>query len=273
MAKFTAGICTKCNEYILLKDGVPFLVCPKCNATVGFREATAELNKKCADKDTVHNVIGDAIALEMDYGPELPYRVLTTVSENFPRMEEPAYLLVQLSGYDSTLVRAYLEEFCEIKSDKGNVPWAEGFLDLIITYGNMDIADLIVKYIDNKIPQTKKQKYFDRVEKLRKEYTAKATDPKSTTLLFTLYITGAVLNILSLPLLMLTPFSPILNFMIAMLLVSIEMGFMFWHNKVWGNRLSVLGKEKLLMVIFICSMFFALGAGIVSGAPMFKILK
>jgi predicted RNA-binding Zn-ribbon protein involved in translation (DUF1610 family) len=273
MATFSAGFCTKCDEYILLKDGVPFLVCPMCGGTVSFREAAEELNKRCSNKDTVHSVIADAIALEISYGAELPYKILTTVSENFPRMEEPAYLLVRLSGYNNTLVRAYLEEFGEIKSDTGNISWAEEFLDCIITYGNMEMSDLIVKYIDSKIPQSKKQKYFDRVEKLRKEYTAKASDPKSTKLLFAIYITGAALNILSLPLLMLTPFGIMLTFMMAMLLVLAEMGFMFWHNKVWGNRLRVVGKEKLLMVIFICSMFFALGAGVVAGAPLFKLIK
>jgi hypothetical protein len=137
----------------------------------------------------------------------------------------------------------------------------------------MDIADLIIRYIENKVPQSKKQKYINSVEKLQKEYTSRAADPKSTKLLFAIYIPSIVLNVLLLPLLMLTPFGIMLTFMISMLLVAIEMGFMFWHNKVWGNRLSVAGKEKLLMVIFLCSMFFALGSGIVSGAPLFKLIK
>jgi predicted RNA-binding Zn-ribbon protein involved in translation (DUF1610 family) len=271
MATFSAGICAKCNEYILLKDGVPFLVCPMCGATIGFREATEKLNQKCANPDTVHGVIADSIALEVDYGAELPYRILTVVCEHFPRMEEPAYLLVRLSSYEPVLVKVYLEEYSDIKSDKGNVPWAEDFLDTIITYGNMDIADSIVKYIDNKLPQSKKQKYFDRVEKLKKEYTTRASDPKSTKLLYILYIVGACLNILILPALMLTNLGVLLTFLIAMALVSVEMGFMYWHNRVWGNRLGVEGREKLLMVLFLCSMFFALGSGIVSGTPLFKI--
>jgi predicted RNA-binding Zn-ribbon protein involved in translation (DUF1610 family) len=271
MATFSAGICTKCNEYILLKDGIPFLVCPMCGATIGFREATNTLEKKCTNKDAVHSVIADAIALEMNYGAELPYKILTTVCENFPRMEEPAYLLVRLSGYNPILVKTYLEQYGGIKSDPNNVPWAADFLDLIIDYGNMDIADLIIQYIENKLPQSKKKKYFDRVNVLQKEYTAKSTDPRSAKLLFVLYITGTAANILILPLLMMTNLGILLTFIISMLLVSIEMGFMFWHNKEWGNRISIDEKEKLLMVIFICSMFFALGAGVISGTPMFKI--
>ena len=271
MATFSAGVCTKCNEYILLKDGVPFLVCPMCGASVGFREATAKLDKRCANKDTVHAVVADAIALELSYGAELPFRILTTVSENFPRMEEPAYLLVRLSGYERNLVHIYLEQFGEIKSDSGNVSWAADFLDTIIVYGNMDMADLIIQYIENKLPQNKRQPYLDRVKHLREEYVAKAADPKSTKLLFAIYITSSILNVLILPLLMMTPLGILLSFLVAMGLVTAEMGFMFWHNKVWGNRLGVEGKEKLWMVIFLCSMFFALGSGIVGGAPLFKI--
>jgi predicted RNA-binding Zn-ribbon protein involved in translation (DUF1610 family) len=273
MATFSAGICTKCNEYILLKDGIPFLVCPICGANIGFREATENLKKRCADGNTVHTVIADAIALELNYGAELPFRILTTVAENFPRMEEPAYLLVRLSGYDRNLVRAYLEQFSEIKSDKGNISWAQDFLDTIITYGNMDFAELIEQYIENKLPQNKKRDYLDRVQKLKEEYRNRSNDPRSTKLLFAIYIVGAVLNVLILPLLMITPFSIILTFPIAMALLVVEMGFMFWHNRSWGNRLGVEGKEKLLMVIFLCSMFFALGAGVIAGAPLFKIFK
>jgi hypothetical protein len=244
-----------------------------CDETTSYREATELLNQKCGNKDTVHGVIADAIALELNYGAELPYQILTAVCENFPRMEEPAYLLVRLSGYLPVLVKAYLDDFAEIKSDKGNVPWATDFLDTIITYGNMDIADQIIQYIDNKVPQAKKQEYYDKVEKLRTEYTSRASDPKSTKLLFLIYIIGASLNVLILPALMLTNLGIIITFMISMLLVSIEMGFMYWHNKVWGNRLSISDKEKLFMVIFICSMFFALGSGVVSGTPLFKIFK
>lgn len=273
MAAFSAGICTKCNEYILLKDNVPFLVCPVCGENIGFREATDSLNKRCTDKDAVHGVIADAIALELDYGAELPFRILTTVAENFPRMEEPAYLLVHLSGYDRNMVHVYLEQFSEIKSNPDNVSWAKGFLDTIINYANMEFADLINQYIENKLPQNKKEEYLNRVRMLREEYTAKAQNPRSTKLLFAIYITSSILNILILPLLMLTPLGIILTFLIAMLLVAAEMGFMFWHNMAWGNRLGVDGKEKLFMVIFLCSMFFALGSGIIAGAPWFKIFK
>lgn len=273
MANFSAGICTKCNKYILLKDGVPFLVCPICGENISFRGAADNLKNRCADKDTVHDVIADAIALELDYGAELPFRVLTAVCENFPHMEEPAYLLVHLSGYDRNLVRVYLEQFGGIKSEPNNVSWAKDFLDTIITYANMEFADLINQYIENKLPQNKKAEYLNRVRMLREEYVKKAQDPRSTKLLFAIYITSSVLNILILPLLMMTPLGIILTFLIAMVLVAFEMGFMFWHNIVWGNRLGVDGKEKLLMVIFICSMFFALGSGIIAGAPWFKIFK
>jgi predicted RNA-binding Zn-ribbon protein involved in translation (DUF1610 family) len=267
---FSAGICTKCEEYILLKDGVPFLVCPMCGATVGYREATEVLGKKCADAKQVHEVVADCIVLEAAYGPELPFMILADVCDNFPRMEEPAYMLVRLSAYNAMVVKTYLESFADIKSDARNIPWAEEFLDAVVTYRNMEMADLLIRFIENKVKDEKKKEYLDKVNGLRKEYVSRAADPKSTKLLFALYITASVLNILALPIFMLIPWGILPCFSCSVVLVCIQMGFMFWHNKAFGNRLSITPRERLFMVIFMCSMFFALGSGVIGG--IYKIL-
>jgi hypothetical protein len=260
---FIAGICPKCGEYILLKDNIPFLVCPVCSGTVSNNEAANVLNKKCNDKDNVSEVIADCIALEVRYGQELPFMVLATLCDNFPRMEQPAYLLTKLSGYDFPAVRMYLEKFSGIKSEPHNVPWAEEFLNSCISYQNMEFADRFMAYAENKLAPDKKQKYIDKIEALRKQYTAKAADPKSTRLLLMLYIMSAIANVVLLPLFIFTEMIFVINIVIAMTLISAEIGLLFWHNKAFGNRLGMTERERLYMVIFMCSLFFALGAGVI----------
>ncbi len=267
---FETGICPKCREYILVKDSIPFLVCPMCGNSISNREATTTLNQKCADIDNVNDLIADCIALEIQYGPEMPIMILAKLADNFPQMESPAYLLTKLARYSVAAVHMYLKSFAEIKSDPKNVPWAEEFLDNCISYSNMEFADLFIQYIQNKVRKEKKQEYIDKVEKLRKEYTFKAKDPNSTKLLMALYIAASILNVLLFPVFMLISgsFSAsgllyfLINITIAIVVITIEITLMFWHQKVYGNRLSMSDKERIWMVIFISSFIFAIGASV-----------
>lgn len=263
---FSAAVCPKCEEYILAKDGVPFLVCPMCKGNISAKDAADKLVQKCNDKDKVHEVIGDCIALELQYGPQLPYLVLATLCENFPKMEEPAFLLVRLSNFDSGLMYLYLQNFAKIKSNPKDTPWAVEFLEEALRYKNMLYADLLSAYIENKCDKAKQEKYFKILEKLRKEYNDKSASPKSTKLLYWIYVCSAVFNVLLLPLFMLIPqLNLLLTFSISVLAVCLEVGLMFWHNKSFGNRLSMTNRERLFMVIFLSSLFVALGAGIIGG--------
>jgi hypothetical protein len=267
---FSAAICPKCEEYILAKDGVPFLICPMCNGSISAHDALERLKLKCNDKDKANEVIGDCIALELQYGPQLPYLVLATLCDNFPKMEEPAFLLVRLSNFDMEPMYLYLDTFAKIKSNPKDTPWVTEFLDTVLLYKNMGYADLLSAYIENKCDKENREKYLKILEKLRKEYTDKSASPKSTMLLYWIYICSSVINILVLPIFMvLKNFNLLGTFSVSVLLACTEVGLMFWHNKVFGNRLSMTDKERLFMVIFLCSLFVALGAGVVGG--MIKI--
>jgi hypothetical protein len=260
------GICPKCGEYILLKGNVPFLICPKCVGEVSAKETVALLKKKCNDKDNVNEIIADCIALELQYGQELPFLVLAELADNFPLMEEPNFLVTRLSGYETGTVRVYLERFSGRKSDPRNVPWAEEFLDACLTYGNMEFADQFASYIENKIDSAKKQKYTNKLLELRKQYTARSANPKSTKLLFALYIVSSVLNVALLPLFLFTNFGGfefLMNLVLAFVTIFIEVALLFWHNKTFGNRLGMGERERLLMVIFMSSWFVAMGASII----------
>lgn len=276
---FEAGICPKCKEYLLLKRNVPFLVCPMCGQSISSGEAMGLLRNKCKDADSINDLIADCIALEMQYGPDLPFMILGEITENFPKMESPAYLITKMTGYEVAAVRLYLQTFASVKSEPGNVPWAEEFLDNCLNYRNMEFADLFLAYIENKIRPDKQAFYRDKVVQLRKEYTFKASNPRSTKWLLALYGGASVLNVLLFPVFMLLSgvLSPLItmyyavNLSIAIFVVCAEVGLLFLHNKIYGNRLGMSDKERLWMVIFLASMVFVLGAAVMGSIWQIKL--
>lgn len=163
----TAGICPKCKEYLLLKSNVPFLVCPLCGESISNHEATTLLDNRCRDATQMNNITADCIALEAQYGPDLPWLILNRVVANFPQLESPTYLLTKLSGFDPAIVREYLHRFANLKSQPENVPWAEDFLDNCLTYRNMEYADLFTAYIENKVRPAKQDEYRKKLAELR----------------------------------------------------------------------------------------------------------
>lgn len=265
---FEAGNCPKCHEYLLLRQNTPFLVCPKCGETISAQSANAIVESRCADAKQINAVIAECVALEIKYGPELPYMLLSKVVSNFPHLESPAYLLVKLSGYEPGLVYDYLRSFAGTKSDPINVPWAEGFLDNCLGYHTIDQADLFRSYVRNKIRPEKQSHYLNLIEQMVKDYTNKSSDPKSTKLLMTLYIVSSVINVLLLPAMMMLSgwLSQIFslyfaaNILLAVTVVCGEILLMYIHHKVYGNRLNISQTERLWMVVFMSTMVFAVGS-------------
>ena len=78
------GLCPKCHEYLLLKQKSPFLICPKCGETMSAQAANAIVEKRCADADQINVVIAECVALEIKYGPDLPFMLLSKIVTNFP---------------------------------------------------------------------------------------------------------------------------------------------------------------------------------------------
>lgn len=268
---FEAGICPKCHEYLLLKTKTPFLICPKCGETISAQAANALVEKRCADATQVDALIAESVALEIRYGSELPFMLISKIAANFPHLERPSYLLVRMSGYQVGFVYEYLKTFAGTKSDPGNVPWAESFLDNVLDYQVIEYADLFRSYVRNKIRPEKQKEYFDLIDKLEKEYSNQSMDPRSTKFLMMIYVIGSVLNCLLLPVMMflsgwlsqLFHWYYAINILLAAASISGEILFLVWHHKVWGNRLKISQKERLWMVIFMSSMVFAVGAVVV----------
>ncbi|MBO4823704.1 MAG: hypothetical protein J5580_04055 [Clostridia bacterium] len=263
-----AGNCPKCHEYLLLKQKTPFLVCPKCGETISAQAANAIVEKRCADADQINAIIAECVALEMKYGPDLPFMLLAKVVNNFPHLEKPSYLLVKLSNYEPSFVYDYLKTFANTKSDPVNVPWAESFLDACLDYQMIDAAELFRSYVRNKVRKDRQEHYLNLIDQLVKAYTVKSDKPNATKWLMTLYIVSSVVNVALFPLMMilagwLSKFTGLyfaINILIGVAVVSLEVFLMFIHHKIYGNRLAISQSERLCMVIFLSSMVFAVGA-------------
>lgn len=274
-----AGICPKCHEYLLLKTKTPFLVCPKCGETISAQLANGLVEKRCADADYVNSIIAQCVALEIKYGPDLPFMLLSKVVTNFPHLESPSYLLVKLSGFQVGMVYDYLKTFANTKSDPVNVPWAESFLDNALDYQTIDYADLFRSYVYNKIRPERQQHYLDLIDQLVKDYTNKSNDPRSTKWLMTLYIVSSIVNFLLFPVMMILSgwlsqtmyFYFAINILLAAAAVCTEVLLLFIHHKIFGNRLNISKNERLWMVIFMCSMVFAVGAVIMGSIWKIKL--
>ena len=263
-----AGICPKCHEYLLLKQNTPFLVCPKCGETISAQAANAIVESRCADPDKINTIIAECVALELRYGPDLPFMLLAKIVDNFPHLESPSYLLVKLSGYEPGLVYDYLKTFAGTKSDPMNVPWAESFLDSCLDYNMIDAADLFRSYVYNKIRKEKQAHYLDLIDKLVKEYTNKSDRPHAAQWLMAIYVVSSVINVALFPIMMIISgwlsqyfgFYFIVNILLGLAVVSAEVLLIFIHHKIYGNRLKISQTERLLMVIFMSSMVFAVGS-------------
>ena len=278
---FEAGNCPKCHEYLLLKNKTPFLVCPKCGETISAQAANAIVEKRCADADQINAVIAECVALEIKYGPELPFMLLSKVVSNFPHLESPAYLLVKLTDFQVGFVYDYLKTFANTKSESVNVPWAESFLDSALDYSTIEYADLFRSYVRNKVHPDRQKKYLDLIDDMVKEYTNESMDPRSTKQLMAIYITSTIVNVLLFPIMMILSgwlsqyfgFYFIVNILLALAVLSLEILFMMLHHKKWGNRLNISQKERLWMLIFMSSMIFAVGAVVMGSIWKITLFK
>ncbi len=265
---YEAGNCPKCHEYLLLKQNTPFLICPKCGETISAQTANSIVERRCADPEQINAIIAECVALEMKYGPDLPYMLLAKVVSNFPYMEKPAYLLVKLSNYEPGMVYDYLKTFANTKSDPVNVPWAESFLDACLDYQMIEAADLFRSYVRNKLRKDRQAHYLNLIDDIVREYTKKANKPESTKWLMALYIASSVANVILFPIMMMlsgwlsryTNFYFAVNIILGIVVVSLEVFLLFIHHKIYGNRLTISQTERLWMVIFLSSMVFAVGA-------------
>ena len=156
----SAGICPKCNENLLLKGNIPFLVCPLCAGNISTREALALLDAMCADSKKISANIAKCLSLEKKYGPQMPAQILMAMQRHFPNNEEIAYLALKMSGFPQSGVRGYLQVFASVAKP---VAFATAFLDKALVGTNLYLGDLFEKYINNKLKGVEQKRYIAEI--------------------------------------------------------------------------------------------------------------
>jgi uncharacterized short protein YbdD (DUF466 family) len=205
---------------------------------------------------SVNEIIGRCLKLEQEHGPELPFEILTALSQKYPYNEEVAYLLVTMSDYDRNYVTQYLNTFAQIEKV---VPFAEEFLDNTINLKYMASATQLESYIKNKLLAPKQRRYLEQLAELRATYLGRSTDPSATLTLYIYFIACTVVNVGVVVLLLLASLMFLLNLAIGVGIFLIEILILLLHNKKYGNRLDISNRERLFMVIFMCSLALVMG--------------
>ena len=254
---FAPAICPKCDQFILLKIGKPFLVCPVCEANISAREASMLLDATCANPRRTNEIVAKCLKTQEEYNEiELSLKVLTVLNKHFPQNEEVAYLVVKMSGYASVNVKEYLTSFAETKR---SAAFAEEFLAKALKFNNMACAVLFAQYIENKLPTQKQQKWKSQLADMLRVYKGDSSSTKAVSLIYTYYVVFSVVNVAMAVTYVFLHFWFLINVFIALAAFMAEVGLLFWHNKRFGNRMEVSDKERLLMVIFMSSIVLNIG--------------
>jgi hypothetical protein len=267
MASFGAGICPKCNEHLLIKQGLVFLICPLCASNIGAREANDALNKLYCDPAQLTEYIATVIRLEKKYGPQLPYQILLVLKKNFPHNEEVAFLTLKFGGYNTFALKEYLTNFAKFKK---TVSFASEVLEKGLIPRNWELAQLFEQFIKNKTEGTVQVRWLDALREMNASIAANPMKNTANTLLYCFYIVGTVLNVLLAAIFIVFSIKFAFSVIIAVSLLTVEMVILYGYAKKYGGRLTILDTERLLMVIFMCSIVVAVG-GVFLGA-LIKIL-
>ena len=256
MKNLCAGICPSCKEHLLIKKGIPFLVCPLCSDSISAREAEATLEVVCEDPQKLSENIAKVIKLERLYGPELPHYVLIVLAEKFPNNEDVAYLLVKMSDYHQFNVRKYLTTFA---GSRKAVTFAEDFLDKTLTYRNMAMADMFEQYIKNKVTGNNRDKWLEKLDEMRKNFRPEGIEGRNMTYLYTVYIASTVINLALCMLFLLINIDFILSAIIAIAILFVQVTLIYLHGRKYGDRVEISETERFFVVAFMCSLVIVVG--------------
>jgi len=256
MSGFNAGVCPKCNEHLLLKIGLTFLVCPLCGENIRAIESKEALERNYADPAKLTDHIANVLRLEKKYGPQLPYQILLVLKKNFPHNEEVAFLALKFSGFSSFALKEYLTNFAKFQKP---VSFATEVLENGLIPRNWELTPLFEQYINNKTKGNTKERWLSR---LREMIAAAAMNPpkdSAGTLMYVFYIGCGILNLLLAAAFIIFPIEYYISIPITLAILCGEMFVLYRHAKKYGNRLTIADKERAMMVLFLCSIVILVG--------------
>jgi len=263
---FSAGICPNCNEHLLLKQGLAFLVCPLCAKNITAREAQADLERVYTDPAKLNDNIAKIIKLEKKYGPQLPYQILLVVKSKFPHNEEVAFLALKMSDFNRLLLKEYLSNFARFKKA---VSFANEVLEHGMTPRNYELLPLFEQYIDNKTKGANHTRWIERLREMNASVEANPPRDTAHLLIYSFYIGSVVINIALAVLFAVLSLSFYIYIVIALVALCAEMVVLYSHARKYANRLTIPDGERALMVIFMCSIV-VLAGGVFLGTFLFR---
>jgi len=256
MASFGAGVCPKCNEHLLIKQGLTFLVCPLCAENIRASESKEMLEKAYADPAKLTEHIATVLRLEKKYGPQLPYQILVVLKKNFPHNEDVAFLALKFSGYNSFLLKEYLTNFAKFQKP---VSFAIEVLENGLIPRNWELAQLFEQYIKNKTKGAANTRWLEKWREMNAAIAASPPKNTANTLIYSFFIGCGILNILLAVTFIFAPIPYYFSIAIGFSLMCGEMFVLYRHAKKFGNRLSIGDAERALMVLFMCSIVILVG--------------
>jgi len=235
----------------------PFVVCPLCAKKIGIGESREKLDEYVSKPSNVSEAIAKCFDLNTEGEKGLAILILAQIMDKHPKNEEAAFMYVRLTRYDRIAVKQYLQTF---KGDKKIQGFAREFLIMAMTVRNMEYANMFEEYIKNKVSPSGQKKYLGQLREQREVYVGSSHKNHALGFLFTVYVVGAIINLALIPLFILWEAHFLVYAGIAAGALVAEIGFLFFHNKKYGNRLDIGKIERLLMVIFMSSMVVAVGS-------------
>lgn len=254
-----AGLCTQCNGAVLIKPKLKYFYCPHCTNPVSSNEAVTHLDTLCSSPAKTGEIMKTCLDLERQHGPFVPIQILSVLEKHQPFNENVAFTLVRMSGYAQNVVSIYLSKFAQIKKE---VPFASEFLDNVLKPEFTPMVNKLSEYIENKLPDNQKRRFKQQLADMKSAYVnRKEISTSGLILLYGYYAFGTVVNlILSACFMWVFNLQLVINIFILMFAFLLEIGMLFMHYKVYGNRLGIQKTERILLTIFSSSIIISIGS-------------
>jgi len=257
MQKSTVVLCPACGGVVEVGNKMLFFACPHCGESASASVGRGLLEEMCADPSAVAEVIDLCLNLEQENGPDAALEILNLLAQHNPHNEELAFTLIRMAGYPLDMVGRYLTMFSAAKKV---TPFAAEFLDHTIDPEYAMLVNQLEQYAENKLQPEKQKKYKERIAELRANYTGRNRVSSGMMLMNVFYIIGAVVNVAAAVFFLVVPIKIYWNIIIAIAVFAAEMLLLFLHNRSYGNRLGMDMRERIMLIIFMSSIFVAIGA-------------
>lgn len=265
-SNFNAGMCPNCNEHLLLKQGLAFLVCPLCAKNITAREAKEDLERVYTNPAKLTENIAQILNLEKKYGPQLPYQILLVLKNKFPHNEEVAFLTLKMSGFNSQLLKEYLSNFAKFQK---TISFAHEVLEHGMTPRHYELLPLFEQYIKNKTKGANNTRWVERLREMNASVAANPPRNTANVLIYTFYSGSSIINVALAVLFMVLSLSFYIYIAIALAALCAEMTVLYSHAKKYATRLTIPDGERALMVLFMCSIVVLVG-GVFLGTFLFR---